>query len=72
MSPPVKTHGHAQREVAVQHLERMAIAREDLDVDDAGVDRAIFRVAETVFEKELNIRKAFQTWDGNGSGSLDH
>ena len=25
----------------------------------------------TFFDKELNIRKAFQTWDGDGTGDLD-
>ena len=33
--------------------------------------RTVFRVAQTVFDRELNIRKAFQTWDGSGTGSLD-
>lgn len=72
MAPPVRSHHQAQQEVAVQHLERMAVAREDLDVEREGsVDRAVFRVAQTVFDRELNIRKAFQTWDGSGTGSLD-
>ena len=72
MCPPVKSHHQAQQEVAVQHLQRMAVAREDLDVEQEGsVDRAVFRVAKTVYVKELNIRRAFQTWDGSGTGSLD-
>lgn len=29
------------------------------------------QVANSVFEKELNLRKAFHKWDGDGSGALD-
>lgn len=71
MCPTIRTHGDAQREVAVGHLERMAQKRETLEVDEEEVEQAVFRVAKAVYDKELNIRKAFQTWDGNGSGSLD-
>ena len=70
MCPVIRSHADAQKAVAVGHLERMAANREKL-VATEDIEGAVFRVAETVFAKELNVRRAFQTWDANGSGDLD-
>jgi len=70
MCPVIRSHADAQKAVAVGHLERMAANREKLETTE-DIEGAVFRVAETVFAKELNVRPAFQTWDANGSGDLD-
>ena len=74
MCPTIRTAGDAQREVQVQHLKRMAGGRENLEVEDEGehgVHGAVFKIAETVFSKEINVRKAFLKWDSDGNGMLD-
>ncbi len=74
MCPVIKSHAEAQRAAHVEHLMRMAEQREALEVEeetDAGVNQAVRRVAEVVFNKEINIRSAFKTWDRDGSGKLD-
>ena len=71
MCPRVMTHRDRTAEVQVQHYERLAEGRTELTVEEEHVAGAVKRVAQTIFDRELNIRRAFQTWDGNGSGDLD-
>ena len=74
MCPTVKTHRDAQQAAHVEMLARMAEDREALEVQeetDSGINAAVRRVATVVYDKEINIRSAFRTWDRDGSGSLD-
>ena len=71
MCPRVITHADRQAAVAVEHLERIATKRTALGVEDDNVKGAVRKVAQVVFDRELNVRRAFQTWDANGSGDLD-
>ena len=74
MCPRVKTARDAQREVHVQHLERMVGERAPLELNDAteeAVHQGVRRIAQTVHGKEINLRNAFRQWDKDGSGALD-
>ena len=87
LCPRVRTHRDAQREVHVQHLQRQVRQREELVLpmggsggDDDGmapdgisadVSAAVSRIAESIFERELQVQKLFRKWDRNGDGALD-
>ena len=51
----------------VENREALELESESGDA----VNQAVRRVAEVVFDKEINIRSAFKTWDSDGSGKLD-
>lgn len=74
MCPTIKSGGDAQKAAHVEYLARMVENRENLEVEDEsedGVTAAVRRVASVVYDKEINIRAAFKTWDRDGSGKLD-
>ena len=66
MCPRVITHADRQAAVAVEHLERIATKRTALGVEDDNVKGAVRKVAQVVFDRELNVRRAFQTWTRMG------
>ena len=73
MCPKVRSQSDAQKAAHVEYLTRMVENLESLEADstDEGVSSAVQRVAEVVYDKEINIRSAFRTWDSDGSGKLD-
>ncbi|CAE8605904.1 unnamed protein product [Polarella glacialis] len=51
-----------------------AAPRREIELNDsseAGVRQAAARIADSLFDKEIDLRKAFKQWDKDGSGGLD-
>jgi Ca2+-binding EF-hand superfamily protein len=74
MCPKVYSGTDATREAHVEYLSRLAAERKPLEVEEDsedGVHSAVYKVAESIFSREINVRKAFLKWDRDGSGQLD-